>query len=209
MINNLTTELKLKSGFTLIELLVVISIISLLSSIMLESISTAKAKARDAKRLNDARNVVYALTMYYDDQGGRFNPTGWTTSVAGLCDPANGPCLESQTPNNNFLRFLWSGDGGSKKYLSSVPLDPLNRGYSGYDPAIDHFFYEFETFNNGQQGVFSYFLEATNPICFGGVQPYKPGEGWKQCHIIIPGGPIPGCPRWEIDETPCPGVKDE
>jgi len=52
-------------GFTLIELLVVISIIGLLSSIVLTSVNSARAKARDARRLADLRQIQNALALYY------------------------------------------------------------------------------------------------------------------------------------------------
>ncbi len=54
------------SGFTLIELLVVIAIIGVLASMVLVSLNSAKAKARDAKRMNDLHSIQLALEMYYD-----------------------------------------------------------------------------------------------------------------------------------------------
>jgi len=57
------------TGFTLIELLVVISIIGMLSSIVLASLNTARAKARDARRVSDLRQVQTALEFYYDKHG--------------------------------------------------------------------------------------------------------------------------------------------
>lgn len=56
-------------GFTLIELLVVIAIIGILSSVVLVSLNTARAKARDAKRLSDLHQVELALNLYYSDNG--------------------------------------------------------------------------------------------------------------------------------------------
>ena len=53
-------------GFTLIELLVVIAIIGLLSSIVLVSMKGVRAKARDAKRQSDMRQLTTALQLYYD-----------------------------------------------------------------------------------------------------------------------------------------------
>lgn len=63
-----------KRGFTLIELLVVIAIIGLLASIITASLSTARAKGRDAKRIADIRTIQLALEEYYNDNGSY--PTG-------------------------------------------------------------------------------------------------------------------------------------
>ena len=60
-----------KKGFTLIELLVVIAIIGMLSSVVLASLNSARAKGRDAKRLADLRAIATALELYYNDKIGR------------------------------------------------------------------------------------------------------------------------------------------
>ncbi len=58
-----------KSGFTLIELLVVIAIIGLLSTLSILALNQARAKARDAKRISDVRQMQTALELYYNDTG--------------------------------------------------------------------------------------------------------------------------------------------
>ncbi len=55
-----------KRGFTLIELLVVISIIGLLASVVLASLNTARAKARDAKKISEVKQINTALQLYWD-----------------------------------------------------------------------------------------------------------------------------------------------
>lgn len=56
-------------GFTLIELLVVIAIIGVLSSVVLASLNTARAKSRDASRQAALRSIMVALELYYDKYG--------------------------------------------------------------------------------------------------------------------------------------------
>ena len=76
-----------KRGFTLIELLVVIAIIGVLSSVVLVSLNTARAKARDANRAAAISQFRNALELYYLDNGqypasgGATAPnSSWTTS---------------------------------------------------------------------------------------------------------------------------------
>jgi type IV pilus assembly protein PilA len=75
-------------GFTLIELLVVIAIIGVLSSVVLASLNTARAKARDANRISDMHQMQLALDIYYLHNGQYPNSDnlgcgGWDTSGPG------------------------------------------------------------------------------------------------------------------------------
>jgi prepilin-type N-terminal cleavage/methylation domain-containing protein len=72
-------------GFTLIELLVVISIISLLSSIVLASVASARVKARDAVTVQNIKQLTLAMELYYNDYG--FYPGALNTFYN--CDVTN------------------------------------------------------------------------------------------------------------------------
>ena len=58
-----------KGGFTLIELLVVIAIIGLLSSIVFASLTTARARGRDARRVSDLTEMAKAIGIIDTDPG--------------------------------------------------------------------------------------------------------------------------------------------
>ena len=94
-------------GFTLIELLVVIAIIGLLSSVVLASLNGARLKARDARRLADAKQIQTALELYYDSN--------------------------NQYPGNSCWWCVSNGGsawipGLSPTFIPTVPADPVNVG---------------------------------------------------------------------------------
>lgn len=85
---------KMRLGFTLIELLVTISIISMLSSVVMATVSSARSKATDARIKSQLRSAKTAAELYlynsstfkYGNAVGGTEPAG--TTVGGGC--ANG-----------------------------------------------------------------------------------------------------------------------
>lgn len=67
-------------GFTLIELLVVIAIIGILSSVILASLNTARARARDTQRIQSLTQIRNAISLYMLDNNGTYPPTGNTST---------------------------------------------------------------------------------------------------------------------------------
>lgn len=102
-------------GFTLLELLVVVAIIGILTSVVLVSLSSARQKARDSKRVQDFRAVSTALELY--------------RSAHGAYPPINASSYNS---------FQWSESANvlfedlaqklvDAGYLPSIPKDPVNK----------------------------------------------------------------------------------
>ncbi len=100
---------KNRKGFTLIELLVVIAIIGILASIVLVSLNSARAKARDAKRQADLKQVAVALELYYNTNNAYPATASYTTAMTAIAT-----------------------------YLTPAPLDPKTGvGYAWADNSLD------------------------------------------------------------------------
>jgi prepilin-type N-terminal cleavage/methylation domain-containing protein len=110
--------MKRKGGFTLVELLVVVAIISLLSSIVLAALSTARAKARDAERIAELRSLTQALELYKNTFGQY--PTN-------EIDPQTDTCFGNM---QTFLGPLLTQS--PTKYINEIPNDPKQGEMSGY-----------------------------------------------------------------------------
>lgn len=72
-----------QKGFTLVELLVVIAIIGVLATLVLLQLGSARARARDTKRIADINQLRTSAEQYYDDNGGKYPvAASWSTDLA-------------------------------------------------------------------------------------------------------------------------------
>jgi prepilin-type N-terminal cleavage/methylation domain-containing protein len=128
-------KINIKKGFTLIELLVVISIVGLLSSVLLASVGTARAKARDAKRVSDMRQVQLALELYRDANGSY--PTGTSGgNRENSCGTGTGTNSMIGKWDSALVALV------TQKFLPELPEDPKG---SVYNSAAPQFCYTYLT----------------------------------------------------------------
>lgn len=139
---------KNKAGFTLIELLVVIAIIGLLASVVLLALNGARAKARDAKRIADVRQLASAMELYFNDINGYPTMTAGTLTTSSVLGqppinpnyigliptaptPADGTCAGTATQGAN--SYYWVGTNSvtlTSTYTVTFCLGAATGGYS-------------------------------------------------------------------------------
>ena len=130
--------MRLNRGFTLIELLVVIAIIGVLSSVVLVSLNTARAKARDANRAAAINQFRNALELYYLDNGQYPLSGGASTPNSGWSTSTDSSWATLQT--------------ALAAYMPQLPRDP-NQSTSGwpYDSNVYAFSYYSQGYGCNQQ----------------------------------------------------------
>jgi len=163
-------------AFTLVELLVVIAIIGIIASVSIISLSNARAKAMDTRRVADIKQVKTALEMFFNDMNRYPSIVEWesgslyNTSTAGTTtymeiipkSPVknSGDCISTNyryRPINNgedyiidFCLAKGSGNYGSGySQLSSNSF--INQGFIDSSP---------EKLSTAQHGVGGFILDG-------------------------------------------------
>lgn len=154
---NRLSIVKNTNGFTLIELLVVVAIIGVLASVVLVSLDSARARARDATRIQNIKSIEQALELYRIDHG--HLPNNSDGLADGWYHLGTGSVLDNLLIN-----------GG---YMSEVPADPLefidDNYYYVYDYTHDCDV-SGEPVNDSPAVLFVRNFEGSNP------SPYKNSE---------------------------------
>lgn len=148
---------RLQNGFTLIELLVVIAIVGVLASVILSSLTIARAKARDARRMSDMAQAAKAMAAWEIDHNDGYMGTassgcgsdtnlgsGWFNYKYGANTP-NAVCLV---------------DGG---YTSAEIIDPTG-SRSGSTPTNGVYTYmKYSCTQSGVRTAYVYAKLETRP----------------------------------------------
>ena len=123
---------KKNKGFTLIELLVVIAIIGLLASIVLVSLGPARARARDAKRISDIRQISLAMELCRSD-----------ASVTCGSSVENYPAISAGSPGrltttaiSTYLDPLPEDSGGGSSTVCTTTGEMTAGRYCGWTSPI-------------------------------------------------------------------------
>ncbi len=104
-----------KKGFTLIELLVVVAIIGILASVVLSSLSNARAKGGDAAVKSNLNIVRAHSEIFASNNGYSYLPSG-----TGVLLPISSPCPAYAAAGTNML--------AKDPNISAAIAEAINRG---------------------------------------------------------------------------------
>lgn len=102
------SENKDKKSFTLLELLVAITIIAVLIGLGVGAINLIQAHARDTQRINDIKQLITAIDLYYQESQ---EPPGQSDGKGVHISPDCATNIKSDLIN--------------KSYTSKIPQDPI------------------------------------------------------------------------------------
>lgn len=110
-----------KKGFTLIELIIAMAILAIVTGSLLGSFTKSQARARDAQRKSDLKQIQNALEAYANDHNGTY-PKG----------DSNGNILGC--PADTETACDWGDDDGFRMsggavYMTRMVKDPRNTKY--------------------------------------------------------------------------------
>lgn len=126
-------------GFTLIEILVVVGIIGFLATIAVVTFSNIQKSARDTRRFADAEQLVKAIKLYREQNGG-FPPV----EVDGDCSGWDSTMTDANSDGNYFIDELVNAG-----IMGKAPRDPSE---SGPCIGVASLHYHYARYNAGSYG---------------------------------------------------------
>lgn len=124
-----------RRGFTLIELLVVIAIIGILSSVVLASLNTARAKGADAAIKSNLANLRAQAELSYDTQGNYDNVCADANIIAAIngAKTASGITAATTATGTAVTTTTATCHDDALGYAIAVPLKTNNALYACVD----------------------------------------------------------------------------
>jgi general secretion pathway protein G len=123
-------------GFTLVEILVVVSIIGILTGVIIAGVSSARVKARDARRVADIKQISGAIENYFSSCYSY--PSALTDLESSSSCAAYTPALTSlpqdpQQGDYGYYSDTLGGSGTARRYHLCATLESsaANKGGAG------------------------------------------------------------------------------
>ena len=168
--------MKFSKGFTLIELLVVVSIISLLSSVVLASITSSRAKARDAAIKEAGNQLQTTMALNYSDYGGYGNlnvPSGIFAKMINQISDCGTVVFSGNyaAKTKSICEYIFNNAASNGSYRIAIISTPIlvasdtNKAFSWLIYLNNQHWYCVGS-NGKSESKDSTFL-STNPGCYG------------------------------------------
>jgi prepilin-type N-terminal cleavage/methylation domain-containing protein/prepilin-type processing-associated H-X9-DG protein len=179
--------LRKKTGFTLIELLVVIAIIAILAAILFPLFANARMSAKRTACLSNIKQIGYSITMYADDNAGKY------PDFASDCPPGissadwDSPCGSLVTGLMWALRQhvknagIWMcPSGGQRAFKSRTYVVPRGRAVENRWPQFVGWVKGMSTNYSGEALCYAYKSETWSAV---GKTPMQFYQDAKAAHV--------------------------